>query len=175
MYRKLNLFFQRFLKKSTIFKYLFNYSPMYRRSCGKIVELTEDLSLVRVRIKLSYKNRNYAGTMFGGSMFSAADPISMIQFVELLNHQYIVWDKSARIKFKKPAREDVWMDFKVSKEELNNVLKQVESEGSFTFTKTIDLTDKDRKVVFASIEKELYVATKEYYKARKKLKMQSAL
>lgn len=148
---------------------------MYRRSCGKIMELTEDLSLVRVRIKLSYKNRNYAGTMFGGSMFSAADPISMIQFVELLDHQYIVWDKSARIQFKKPAREDVWMDFKVSKEELENVIQQVEMEGAYTFTKTVTLSNKSRTVVFATIEKELYVATKAYYKERKKIKAQNAL
>lgn len=167
MYKRINLFLQRFFKKSTIFKNLFNYSPMYKRSCGKIIKTTEDMSLVLVRIKLSWRNVNYNGSMFGGSLFSATDPIYMIQFIELLGHDYVVWDKSAKIQFKKPARETVYAEFVVTPSELDEVKQKVEANGSYTFDKEVMITSKDKSVVYAIAEKEIYVATKEYYKNRK--------
>lgn len=106
--------------------------------------------------------------MFGGSMFSASDPILMIQYLALLKHEYIVWDKSANIQFKKPAREDVWIEFNVNQKDLDRVIKETDKNGTYTFVQTISLTNKDKSVVFATVDKEIYVATKEYYSQRKK-------
>lgn len=170
MYKKINLFLQKFISKSTIYKYLFNLSPMYRRTCGRIIHVTDDLSCITVRIRLSYKNINYNGSMFGGSLFSATDPIFMIQFNELLGHKYVIWDKTAKIQFKRPAKENVWIDFKVSGEELQNVREQADENGSYTFMKQVDLTNKCKTIVFATVEKEIYVATKEFYKKRQEEK-----
>ncbi len=94
----------KFFKQHTIFKYGFNISPMYRRSTGRIIEVSEDLLKARVKIPISYKNKNYVGSIFGGSLFSATDPVFMIQLMNILGNDYVVWDKSAEIKFKRPAK-----------------------------------------------------------------------
>lgn len=139
---------------------------MYKRSCGKIITISEDLLKITVRIKLSYKNKNYVGSMFGGSMFSASDPIYMIQYMEILNHEYVVWDKSATIRFLKPAKENVYMDFVVLPGEIEQIKREVAENGKYTFYKTVQLTNKTKNTVFAEVEKELYVASKTYYKQR---------
>lgn len=168
MYKRINLFLQRFFKKSTIFKSLFNISPMYRRSCGRIIQTSEDMSYVLVRIKLSWRNVNYNGSIFGGSLFSATDPIYMIQYIELLGHDYVVWDKSAKIYFKKPARETVYAEFVVTPSEVEEVKQQVELNGAYTFNKEVNITNKDKTIVYAIAEKEIYVATKAHYQNRRK-------
>jgi|TARA_B110000967_G_C18846531_1_gene542280 acyl-CoA hydrolase len=61
--------------------------------------------VVKVRIKLSYKNSNYVGSIFGGSLLSATDPILMVQLINILGNKHVVWDKAAAIKFKRPAKE----------------------------------------------------------------------
>ena len=111
MYDALFQFLNRFFKKATLFKTLFNLSPMYRRSCGKILTVSEDLHHVKVVIRLSYKNKNYVGSMFGGSLFAATDPIYMIQLMQILGKEYVVWDKATEIKFKRPVYQNAFVRF----------------------------------------------------------------
>ncbi len=89
----------RFIKKSLLFKYRFKLSHAYRRSTGNVFFVSEDLTTIKVKIPLNYKNRNYVGSMYGGSMSSATDPIFMVQLINILGDDYVVWDKEATIKF----------------------------------------------------------------------------
>mgnify|MGYP000447800723 CR=1 FL=1 len=57
MYDKLFAFFTLFFDKSTLFRVMFNISPMYRRSCGRIVFVSKDLQVVKIKIALTYKNK----------------------------------------------------------------------------------------------------------------------
>ncbi|WP_317131224.1 MULTISPECIES: DUF4442 domain-containing protein [unclassified Polaribacter] len=84
---------------------------MYRRTTGKIYEVSDDLCKVNVPIKLSYKDSNYVGSILGGSLFSATDPIFMIQLMNILGANYVVCDKAATIKFKRPAKENCYVNF----------------------------------------------------------------
>ncbi|MFD2890423.1 hypothetical protein ACFS5J_00125 [Flavobacterium chuncheonense] len=78
MYDRLFTFWSRYISKATLFRVMFNLLPMYRRSCGRITFVSEDIHIVKIKIPLTDKNRNYVGSMFGGSLFSAIDPIYMI-------------------------------------------------------------------------------------------------
>lgn len=69
---------------------------MYRRSNARIQSVSPDLLHIKIRLPLNYKNRNYVGTIFGGSLFAAVDPIPMIQLINLLDESFIVWDKSRK-------------------------------------------------------------------------------
>lgn len=51
----------------------------------------------------SWRTRNYVGTIFGGSLYGALDPI-MIMLIKLLGPEYEVWDKAASIRFRRPGR-----------------------------------------------------------------------
>ncbi|HKX85796.1 MAG TPA: DUF4442 domain-containing protein [Flavobacterium sp.] len=168
MYQQLNRIAKKFLKESTIFKVGFNLSPMYRRSTARIAYVSDDLKSVKIKIPLSYKNRNYVGSIFGGSLFAAVDPIPMIQLMYLLKEEYIVWDKSAKIKFKRPAREHMYASFEFSEAELQEILQKVKDSKEVEHIKTTYITNKSGETVFCEVEKTIYIADKEFYKQKKK-------
>ena len=170
MYATISKILQKFMSKSSIYKYGFNLSPMYRRSTGRIYEVSDDLLTVKVKLKLSYKNSNYVGSIFGGSLFSATDPIFMIQLMNILDSNYVVWDKAATIKFKKPARENCFVNFVFSKEEIEKIKIDVKAKNEIDLIKNIKITNKDETIVFAEVSKTIYVADKSFYKAKSKLK-----
>lgn len=170
LYQKIAKIGPKYVKRKTLFKYGFNLSPMYRRSTGRIIEVSDDLHKVRVKIPLSYKNRNYVNSIFGGSMFSAVDPIPMVQLINLLGNKYVVWDKTAEISFKVPARETLYADFTYSVKELEEIKQQVGIDNELEIVKTTLLTNKDRSKVFCQVNKTVYVANKDYYKSKKRTK-----
>ena len=129
MYKIATKFLQRFFKIATIYKHGFNWSPMYRRSTAKLIAVSDDLHYVKIRLKLNWKNRNYAGSIFGGSMLSATDPIYMIQLMQILDNNYVVWDKNATIKYKRPAKETVYSEFHFSEDEIEGIKNQVAKNG----------------------------------------------
>ena len=168
MYQFLTRVSNRYFKnqKHKLFKVFFNLSPMYRRSTGKITSVTKDLSRIEIRIPLSYKNKNYVGTIFGGSLFSATDPIYMVQLIQLLGRDYVVWDKSSVVKFKRPADSDAFAKFEFTENDIEKLKNDVRNNGEVDLVKMVYLKSKEG-VVFCEIEKTMYVADKGYYKQKK--------
>ncbi len=169
MYRTLSKIAERFFTKAQIYKYGFNWSPMYKRSTGKVIEVSEDLHIVKIKIPLSWKNKNYVGSIFGGSMLSATDPIYMIQLINILGNDYVVWDKAASIKYKRPGKETVFCEFIFTSEEILNIKNDVKRKGEIDIVKTPNIVTKDG-VVIAKLNKTIYVASKAFYKVKRKQK-----
>lgn len=174
LYQTLSVIGPKFVGKARMFKHGFNLAPMYRRSTAKIIDVTDDLLKVRMKLPISYKNRNYVGSIFGGSMFSAVDPIPMVQLINLLDNEYVVWDKSAEIFFKAPAREDLYGDFEYSHQELGEIKATIAEKNEMEIVKTTQLTDKDRTKVFCEVKKTIYIASKEHYKAKRQRRESSS-
>ncbi|WP_235904713.1 DUF4442 domain-containing protein [Patiriisocius marinus] len=158
------------MSQATLFKYGFNLSPMYRRSTARITEVTDDLMHIKIRLPINYKNRNYVGSIFGGSMFSAVDPIPMIQVLNILGNDYVVWDKAAEIKFKRPGRENLYANFNCTPSEILNIKNRVENEQEIEIQKLTQLTNKNGDVVFCEVSKTIYIADKEFYKTKRRTK-----
>ncbi|SDW58154.1 PaaI family thioesterase [Flavobacterium degerlachei] len=169
VYKKLADIGSKFVGKSKLFKHGFNYSPMYRRSTAKIIDISEDLLNVSVKLPISYKNKNYVNSIFGGSMFSAVDPIPMVQLMNLLGDDFVVWDKSAEIYFKKPAKENLYAEFNYTAIEVEEIKSRVQTENEIEITKITTLTNIDRTVIYCEVRKTIYVAVKSFYIEKKKL------
>lgn len=169
MYDKLFTFLNRYFKKATLFRVMFNISPMYKRSCGKIIFVSEDLHVVKIKIPLSYKNKNYVGSIFGGSLFSATDPIYMIQLMQILGKEYVVWDKKTDIKFKRPAYENAFATFEFTSLEIEEIMEKVQAKNEIDYTKILHITD-ENGTIFTELDKTLYISTKAYYKQKRNLK-----
>jgi hypothetical protein len=172
MYKSGMAFLSQFFKVSTIYKYGFNWSPMYRRSTAKLVEISDDMHFIKIRLQLNWKNRNYAGSIFGGSMLSATDPIYMIQLIQILGKEYVVWDKAVTARYRKPAKGTIYGDFVFTKEEIANILARVSEENEVNINKEVALLDEEGDTV-ATFDKTVYIAKKSYYKeklARRKAK-----
>lgn len=170
MYDKISQILRKFFKPSSLFKVMFNISPMYSRSTAKILSISDNLYEVRIIIPLSYKNRNYVGTIFGGSLFSATDPIYMVQLIQILGKEFVVWDKNSTIQFKRPANSNAYALFCFSEEEIQQIKADVIRDGAIDFVKSLNITNKEGDTIFAQVEKTIYIATKEYYSQRKKQK-----
>lgn len=167
-YQQLVQYGAKYFGLSNIFKWGFNFSPMYRRSTAKILYVSKDLLHVKIRLPLNYKNKNYMGTIFGGSMFSAVDPIPMVQLINLLNKNYVVWDKSAEIRFKIPGNQDLFAEFDYSQEELNKIIERVKIDNEIHIVKTTQLTNKDKSHIFCEVKKTIYIADKQFFKDKRK-------
>lgn len=169
MYQQISKILNKVFLPHQIFRYGFNFSPMYRRSCGRVRDVSADMHLVKIEIPLNYKNRNYVGSMFGGSMLSATDPVYMIQLMGILGEDYVVWDKAASIRYKRPAREKVYVTFEFSKNEIEEIKSRINVEHEIDLVKHLNLVGREGKV-FAELDKTLYVASKSYYKKKRQNK-----
>jgi hypothetical protein len=54
---------------------------------------------------LRFYNQNFLQAHYGGSLYSMTDPWLMYMLIENLGPDFIVWDKAASIRFKKPGRK----------------------------------------------------------------------
>ena len=143
----------------------FNLFPAYRRSGGRISFIASDWKEVHVRLRLKWSTRNYVGSVFGGSIYSAVDPIYMIQLIHLLGDRYVVWDKSAVIRFIKPIRKKVYARFVITDVILAEIREAVASNNKYNIDLQVHFEDGEG-TVFAEITKTLFIADKAYYKAR---------
>lgn len=171
MYKSGTEFLKRFFKVSTIYKYGFNWSPMYRRTTAKLIEVSDDLHFVKIRMKLNWKNRNYAGTIFGGSMLSATDPIYMIQLIQILGNDYVVWDKAVEARYRKPAKSTIYGEFSFTKDEIVDLKNKVTKNKETDLLKTMHLVDEQQNII-ATFNKTLYIAEKSFYKEKIKNRKQ---
>jgi len=171
-YQQLAKLGKKYIGQHKLFKHGFNLSPMYRRSTGRIIHVSKDLMKVDIKLPLSWKNSNYVNTIFGGSMFAAVDPIPMVQLINILGDKYVVWDKSAQIRFKRPAKTTLYASFQYDSEEVEHIKKKVSDEGEIEIVKRTVLTNKEGNKAYCIVDKTIYVADKLFYKEKRKLKAQ---
>ena len=142
-----------------------NWFPAYRATGARLTHVTADLKRIVVRLPLRRTTKNGAGTMFGGSLYAATDPIYALLIAANLGPAYIVWDKSAAIRYRKPGREALTAEFVVTDADLAAIVREVESTGSCDRSFTTEFRDA-AGVVHVEVEKTIYVACKQHYKAR---------
>jgi hypothetical protein len=142
--------------ESRLARWKFNFFPAYRGTGGRVVYVAHDFREIRVKIPLSWRTRNYYGTIYGGSMYGAIDPIYMLMLIKVLGNDYVVWDKAAKIRFRKPGKTTLYVDFKLDNEEIDEIKRLAEAEKSVDRVYELELKD-GKGVVHAVIEKTLYI------------------
>ena len=132
----------------------------YRGTGGRLRYIAEDWSEVRLELPLSWRTRNYVGTIFGGSIYSAVDPIYMIMLIRRLGPDFIVWDKAAKIEFLKPGRETLRARFVIDDGELATIRNALGTQSSLERNYAVELADSSG-MVCARVEKSIYMRRRE--------------
>ncbi len=145
--------------KSRLFRWGFNFFPAYRGTGGRVAYISDDWHEARVRLPLSWRTRNYVGTIYGGSIYASIDPIYMLMLMNILGKGYVVWDKAATVRFRKPGKTTLHADFLLTRDEIAEIRRLAETERSVDRIYKVELKDKEGKV-HATIEKTLYIAKK---------------
>lgn len=146
-------FRQRFIER------FINWYPPFLGAGIKIVHASPDYRVFKVRLKLTWYNRNYVGTHYGGSLYSMCDPFFMLILLKNLGSDYIAWDKSARIRFRKPGRTTVFATFEVPEERIREIRSKTNQSGKIDETFHVNVVDAEGNVI-AEVEKVVQVRLK---------------
>ena len=126
---------------------------------GIRVRWSPDRKSVDVEMKLRFWNRNYVGTHYGGSLYSMTDPFYMLMLMNNLGPGYIVWDKAANIRFRKPGKGRVRAEFRLTDAQLDDIRNQLNTLPKYEPTYKIEVKDEAGEVV-AEVEKLLHIRKK---------------
>jgi hypothetical protein len=111
-------------------------------------------------MKLRFWNANYVGTHFGGSLFAMTDAFYMLMLMANLGRDYIVWDKAATIRYRKPGRGTVRAEFRLSDSQVEDVREKLKTLAKYDPVFLIEVKD-EAGVVIAEVEKVLQVRRKQ--------------
>jgi Domain of unknown function (DUF4442) len=126
----------------------------------RVTRFDEDWRAVDAEIPLRWWNRNYVGTQYGGSLYSMTDPFYMLMLIENLGSAYVVWDKSATIRFRKPGRGKVRAEFRLGEDVIAEIRAAAEREGKIERQFAVEVKNENGEVV-AEVTKVLHVRKKE--------------
>lgn len=135
------------------------YWPPFFGAGIKVNHISNDFRHVQVSMKLKFWNKNYVNTHYGGSLYSMADPFYMLMLLENLGKDYIVWDKSAQIRFKKPGKGKVTAEFKLNESDILSIVEELKTNLKVEPTFNVEIKNEQGEVV-AIVEKVLYVKKK---------------
>lgn len=145
--------------RSRTFRWGFNLFPAYRGTGGRVIYVADDWHEVRVKLPLNWRTRNYVGTIYGGSIYGSIDPIYMLMLMKILGPEYVVWDKAATVRFRKPGKGTLFADFHLTQNEIGEIRTLAETARSIDRIYNLELKDKEG-VVHAEVEKTLYISKK---------------
>lgn len=110
-------------------------------------------------MRLRRWNANYVGTHFGGSLYAMCDPFFMLILIEQLGREYVVWDKAATIRFRRPGTGTVRATFHIPEERIAEIRAAAGRDGKVEPTFRVDVINEKGEVV-ADVEKLVYVRRK---------------
>lgn len=113
-----------------LLRWKFNWFPPYRGSGARITYIDETLREVRLRLPLNRRTRNLNGTIYGGSIYSAVDPIHAVMLAHTLGPETCVaWTKEAHIRFRRQGRTALSARFVLEETEVEGVRAELASAG----------------------------------------------
>jgi hypothetical protein len=118
-----------------------------------------DMKSVDVEMKLRFWNRNFVGTHYGGSLYSMTDPFYMLMLIKNLGPGYVVWDKAASIRFRKPGKGKVRAEFRLTDAQLDDIREPLNTLPKYEPTFKVEVKDQAGEVV-AEVEKVLHIRKK---------------
>lgn len=143
----------------------FNLHPAFRSTGGRVVHVAPDLRHIRVRLPLSWKTKNIVGSLYGGSLFAITDGPHPAMLMMALGEDYIVWDKAASIRYRKPGYSTLYADFWLTPEDLAGIRSALARQHEVDWTFQIDIKDRSG-VVHTVVERTIYIAEKNYYRLK---------
>jgi acyl-coenzyme A thioesterase PaaI-like protein len=123
---------------------------------ARLVPDTGGGSVLEIRMRLRFWNRNALGTHFGGSLYSMCDPFYVLLLIRRLGKDYIVWDKAASIDFLRPGRGTVRASFRLTDEIVLDIKERADRGEKVEPLLHVDVVDEAGEIV-ARVAKRLYV------------------
>jgi acyl-coenzyme A thioesterase PaaI-like protein len=138
-----------------------NLWPPFLGAGIRVKYIAPDMKSIDVEMKLRWWNTNYVGTQFGGSLFAITDAFYMLMLMANLGPDYIVWDKAASIRYRKPGRGTVRAEFRLTDAQIDDVREKVKTLPKYEPVFKVEVKDAEQGIVIAEVERLLYIRRKD--------------
>ena len=112
-----------------------------------------------VKIARSILNRNYNGSIFGGTIYTATDPFYAILFDQIMQRRGFkvrVWLKSASIQYLKPGRSNLYFTIQITDEMIIDAENALKTNGKFIKAYPMEITNASGEIC-ATVINEVYM------------------
>ena len=89
----------------------------------------------------------------------------MLMLIENLGREYVVWDKAASIRYRKPGKGTMRAEFRLTRERVEEIRAAIEGGDRCEPKFVIEVKDEGGDVV-AEVERLLYCAKRDVHEAR---------
>ena len=151
--------------RARIMRLGFNFHPAFRGTGGRVTHVAKDLRHIRIRLPLTWKTRNIVGSLYGGSLFAITDGAHPMMLMAALGDDYIIWDKAASIRYRKPGFSTLYADFVLDDAELAEIRAGLAKNKELERTYLVELKD-GQGTVHTVVERTVYIADKNYYRQK---------
>lgn len=134
------------------------YPPLFFQQV-RVKKFEKGFRGVEVKIAKSILNRNYNNSIFGGTIFSAADPFYAVLFDQILQrkgYKVRVWLKGASINYLKPGRTDLYFKINISEADIAEAEHALITVGKFVKSYPMKITGKNGELC-ATVQNEVYI------------------
>jgi Domain of unknown function (DUF4442) len=146
-------------KSSHALRRWINFWPPFLGAGIRVRHIAHDMKAVDIEMKLRFWNANYVGTHFGGSLFAMTDPFYMLMLMANLGRDYIVWDKAATIRYRKPGKGTVRAEFRLSESQIEDIREKLKTLPKYEPVFSVEVKN-EAGIVIAEVEKVLHVRKK---------------
>ena len=140
-------------------KLMFNLYPPLLGAGIRVTRIQPDWKELDVEMRLRWWNANYVGTQYGGSLYSMTDPFFMVMLINILGRDYVVWDKSAAIRFRRPGRGTVNATYRIVDSQVEEIREGLKTAEKLEREFAIQVKDEKGEVI-AEVNKLLHFRKK---------------
>lgn len=134
------------------------YPPLFFQRIW-VKKFDNDFRSCTVKIGKSLLNKNYNGSIFGGTIYAATDPFYALLFDQLMQRRGFkvrVWLKSASIQYLKPGRSNLFFTINVTDEMILEAETALKTVGKFVKAYPMEITNEMGELC-ATVMNEVYI------------------
>ncbi len=136
------------------FKLLELYPPFLFMGL-RIESVSKDYRKLVASVPTRWYGLNLHGSMFGGNMCSAADPLPALMCARIFTG-VDVWTKACAVEFNKPARGRIAMKIEITDADIAEIQKQLDEKGKAKHCFEFDFWDRGG-ISIAKIKNTVYL------------------
>jgi acyl-coenzyme A thioesterase PaaI-like protein len=134
------------------------YPPLFFQRI-RVIKFDKGFTGASIKVSKSILNTNYHDSIFGGTIFSAADPFYPVLFYQVLirkGYKVKAWSRSSAIRFVKPGKTNLYFRVQISETDISGCEEQLNTTGKYRKSFQVEIYDKNDKLC-ASLINEIYV------------------
>ena len=82
--------------RNKLIRWRINWFYFFAAGGVRATYVSDDWQEAELQVALNWRTRNYRGTIFGGTLYAALDPVYMLMIARNLGPEYSVWDTPRR-------------------------------------------------------------------------------